>query len=100
MLDIRPGPGGAFINSSSEPFNEEMEMDHDRLVNWLNHLGLPLFQIHSSGNMMPTELRETIGKVSPRRLVPIHTEQPELFGLYVIDLTKIEQQTKGSTLTV
>ncbi len=100
VLDIRPGPGGAFINSSSEPFNEEMEMDHDRFVNWLNHLGLPLFQIHSSGHMMPTDIRETVGKVSPRRLVPIHTEQPELFGLYVKDLTKIEQQTKGSTLTV
>ncbi len=100
VLDIRPGPGGAFINSSSEPFNEEMEMDHDRFVNWLNHLGLPLFQIHSSGHMMPTDLRETVGKVSPRRLVPIHTEQSELFGLYMKDLTKIEQQPKGSTLTV
>ena len=100
VLDIRPGPGGAFINSSSEPFNEEMEMDHERFVKWLNHFGLPMYQIHSSGHMMPTELRETIGKVGARRLVPIHTEQPELFQLFVKDISKVELGTKGSTVLV
>ena len=100
VLEIQPGPGGAFINSSSEPFNEEMEMDHERFVNWLNHFGLPMYQIHSSGHMMPTELRETIGTVAPRRLLPIHTEQPELYRLFVKDLTKIEQAAKGATVEV
>jgi len=100
LLDIRPGPGGAFINSTSEPFNEELALDHERFVNWLNHLGLPLYQLHSSGHMMPTELREVVGKVGARRLVPIHTEQPELFGLFVKDLAKAEQVRKGSVLTV
>src|SRR3972149_4117335 len=98
LLDIRPGPGGAFINSTSEPFNEEMELDHERFVNWLDHLGLPLYQVHSSGHMMPTELRETVGKVGPKRLVPIHTEQPGLFGLFVGDLARVEQVRKGSVL--
>ncbi len=100
VLDIHPGPGGAFINSSSEPFSEEMEMDHERFVNWLNHLGLPLYQIHSSGHMMPTELRDTVATVAPERLVPIHTEQPGLFGLFVRDLAKVEQVRKGSVVTV
>lgn len=100
LLDIRPGPGGAFINSTSEPFNEEMELDHERFVNWLDHLGLPLYQVHSSGHMMPTELRETVGKVGPKRLVPIHTEQPGLFGRFVGDLARVEQVRKGSVLTV
>ncbi len=100
VLDIRPGPGSAFINSTSEPFNEEMDMDHERFVNWLNHLGLPLYQIHSSGHMMPNDLREVVERVSPERLVPIHTEQPELFGLFVNDLARVEQVRKGSTLTV
>ena len=98
VLDIHPGPGGAFINSSSEPFNEEMEIDHERFINWLNHFGLPMYQIHSSGHMMPTELREIIGQVKSKRLVPIHTEQPELYGLFVKDLTKVEQVSKGSTI--
>ncbi len=97
-MDIRPAPGSAFINSTSEPFNEEMDLDHERFVNWLDHLGLPLYQIHSSGHMMPTELRETIAKVAPSRLVPIHTEQPELYGSFVKDLVKVDQVRKGSTL--
>src|SRR5881409_669735 len=98
VLDIQPGPGGAFINSGSEPFNEEMEIDHERFINWLDHFGLPMYQIHSSGHMMPTELRETIGRIEPKRLVPIHTEQPELYRLFVKDLTKVELGSKGSTV--
>jgi ribonuclease J len=100
VLDIKPDAGGAFINSSSKPFNEEMEIEVDRFVNWLNHFGLPMYQIHSSGHMMPTELRETIGKVSPETLVPIHTEQPQLYELFIKDLCKVHQPVKGSTWTV
>jgi len=100
VLDIKPDAGGAFINSSSEPFNEEMEIDHERFVNWLNHFGLPMYQIHSSGHMMPTELRETIAKISPKTLVPIHTEQPHLYELFIKDLAKVYQPIKGTTWTV
>ena len=99
VLDIRPNAGGAFINSSSEPFNEEMEIDHERFVNWLDHFGLPMYQIHSSGHMMPTELRETIAKVDPQTLVPIHTEQPQLYELFIKDLCKVHQPMKGETWT-
>src|SRR5260370_28149341 len=67
ILDIQPGPGGAYINSSSEPFKEEMEIDHDRFTNWLNHFGLPMYLIHCSGHMMSNELRETISQVKPIR---------------------------------
>src|SRR3989442_1062116 len=100
VLDIKPDAGGAFINSSSEPFNEEMEIDHEKFVNWLNHFGLPMYQIHSSGHMMPTELRETIAKISPKTLVPIHTEQPHLYELFIKDLCKVHQPIKGSTWMV
>src|SRR5437879_11468617 len=92
VLEIWPGPSGAFINSSREPFTEEMEIDEERFVNWLDHFGLPRYQIHSSGHMMPTELRETIEMVKPKTLVPIHTEQPELYALFVRDLAKVEDR--------
>ena len=100
VLDIKPDAGGAFINSSSEPFNEEMEIDHERFVNWLNHFGLPMYQIHSSGHMMPTELRETIAKIGPKTLVPIHTEQPHLYELFIKDLCNVHQPIKGTTWKV
>src|SRR5437763_14115057 len=73
VLDIQPGPGGAFINSSSEPFNEEMEIDHERLINWLNHFGLPMFQLHSSGHMMYTDILETYRLVTNKRMITIHS---------------------------
>ena len=100
VLEIQPGPSGAFINSSSEPFTEEMEIDEERFVNWLDHFGLPRYQIHSSGHMMPTELRETVESVKPGTLVPIHTEQPELYALFVRDLAKVEQPRKNETITL
>jgi len=100
VLDIRPGPGGAFINSGSEPFNEEMEIDHERFVNWLDYFGLPMYQIHSSGHMMPTDLRETVARIAPRTLVPIHTEQPRLFELFVKDLADVRQVQKGSSINI
>ena len=100
VLEIQPGPGGAFINSSSEPFNEEMEIDQDRFINWLNHFGLPMYQIHSSGHMMPTELRSTIQEIAPKRLLPIHTEQPELYKLFVKDLTEVELGSKGASVNL
>jgi len=100
LLDIRPGPAGAFINSSSEPFNEEMEIDHERFVNWLNYFGLPMYQIHSSGHMMPTELRSIVEQVAPKRLVPIHTEQPRLFELFMKDIAAVDQVQKESVLTM
>ncbi len=100
ILEIRPGPAGAFINSSSEPFNEEMEIDHERFVNWLNYFGLPLYQIHSSGHIMPNELRQVVAQIAPSRLVPIHTEQPRLFELFMKDLTTIDQVQKESVLTI
>ena len=100
VLEIQPGPGGAFINSSSEPFNEEMEIDQDRFINWLNHFGLPMYQIHSSGHMMPTELRSTIQEIAPKRLLPIHTEQPELYKLFVKDLTQVELGSKGASVNL
>jgi hypothetical protein len=37
LLDMRPESGSSFILSSSEPFNEEMELEYDKFVNWLDH---------------------------------------------------------------
>src|SRR5205809_6373411 len=82
VLDIQPGPGGAYINSSSEPLYEEMEMDHERFTNWLNHFGLPMYQIHSSGHKMHTEFRETIAMVKAIRLIPVYSVQHELDMLF------------------
>ncbi|MEM1994383.1 MAG: MBL fold metallo-hydrolase [Nitrososphaerales archaeon] len=86
FIDVEPEAGSCFILSASEPFNEEMEIDFERLSNWLNHLGLPHYHIHVSGHIMPTQLREVVKKVGAKKIYPIHTEHPHLFAKYVADV--------------
>jgi len=95
MLNIRPEPGSNFIFSTSEPFNEEMEMQRDKYANWLDHFGLPMYHIHCSGHIMPAEARKVVERIAPKRFFPIHTENPGLFARYVSDLTNVELAQKG-----
>jgi ribonuclease J len=86
MCEIKPRTGSLFIESQSEPFNEEMELDHKRLLNWLECYGLPLLNIHSSGHAFPHHLKEAIRKISPKKTFLIHTERPELYARYINNL--------------
>ena len=79
LIDIRPENGGSFIHSLSEPFNEEMLVDYQRLHNWLKHFGVSFIQSHASGHATGDELRQIIDEIKAPRLFPIHTEHPELF---------------------
>ncbi len=90
LVDIRPSAGSIFVLSTSEPFNEEQEFEFERLRNWLDHFGLPMYHIHCSGHIMPSELKSSIEKIKPRRLFPIHTEYPGLYAKYLADTAKIE----------
>jgi len=95
LVDIRPDAGSMFVLSTSEPFNEEQEFEFERLRNWLDHFGLPMYHIHCSGHIMPSELKKSIEQVKPRRLFPIHTEYPSLYAKYVSDAAKVELPIKG-----
>jgi len=86
LMDVDPVPGSIFVLSQSEPFDEEGEIQHEKLLNWCEHYGLPLYQVHVSGHVMPHQLKETIEKIDPGRVVPVHTERPELFKRYMGDL--------------
>jgi len=86
MCEIKPKTGRFFIESQSEPFTEEMELDHERLLNWLECYGMPLFNIHSSGHAFPHQLKEAIRKISPKKVFLIHTERPRLYAEYIKDI--------------
>jgi len=78
LIDVKPSRGGHFIHSMSEPFSEE-DISVDVMNNWLQHFGLGFHQIHASGHCPSKDLEQIINRVQPKRLIPVHTEHPELF---------------------
>lgn len=86
LREIKPDAGSCYILSSSEPFNEEMEIDFNRLINWLEHYGLPQFHIHVSGHINPLHLRESLQSINPKKIFPIHGVHPKLFSVFMRDI--------------
>jgi ribonuclease J len=86
LVDIQPEAGSCYILSASEPFNEEMEIDFEKLVNWLGHYGLPQYHVHVSGHIMPLQLKNILRELGAPRIFPVHTENAGLFGKFMRDL--------------
>ncbi len=79
LVDLKPVKGSTYIHSSSEPFNEEMEISEQRADNWLAKFNLRREQSHCSGHACGQDLKELIKAVDPKVLYPIHTEKPGKF---------------------
>jgi len=86
LVEIDPLPGSCYILSASEPFNEEMEVDFNRLISWLEYYGLPQYHIHVSGHITPLHLRKYLEATKPKRVFPIHGEHQKLFSRFLSDL--------------
>jgi len=86
MCELKPKTGTKFILSHSEPHSEEMEIDHQKLLNWLEYYGIPLYHIHASGHAFPHQLKDAIAKIAPDKVFLIHTERPKLYERYLKDL--------------
>ncbi len=79
VIDIKPEMGGAYIHSSSEAFNEEGEREEGVVKNWIDHMGFSYHQIHASGHAPMAGVRKLVVGIGAKRVVPVHTEFPELF---------------------
>ena len=86
LVPLQPAAGSCYVLSASEPFNEEMEIDYERLVNWLRHYGLPQYHVHVSGHIMPLQLKATLKEINAKRIFPVHTESADLFAKFMRDL--------------
>ena len=86
LVQLQPQAGSCYVLSTSEPFNEEMEIDYERLVNWLTHYGLPQYHVHVSGHMMPLQLKKALKEINAKRMFPVHTESAGLFAKFMRDL--------------
>lgn len=85
LVDVNPVHGSKYIRSITEPFNDELKLDAERVVNWLNLFNLELHgmenmdKLHASGHASGPEIFETISKIKPKTVFPIHTENQTIF---------------------
>jgi len=96
LINIKPAPASCYILSASESFDEEAEIDHERLINWLVHCGLPQYHVHVSGHIMPLHLKKALETIRPNRIFPVHCGYLELFERFMKGVSeKIGLPEKG-----
>ena len=96
LPSIQPRAGSLYVFSSSEPHNEEQEMDFWRLHHWLERFrlqafGLPVYRngtweipeeekgLHASGHACGPDLLRIAREIHPELLIPVHSEKPEFY---------------------
>ena len=96
LPSIRPAPGSLYVYSSSEPHDEEQEIDFRRLHKWIEHFnlkgfGLPVEKdgkwlipeaekgLHASGHACGRDLLKVAQDIKPEILMPVHSERPDLY---------------------
>ncbi|HET7391797.1 MAG TPA: MBL fold metallo-hydrolase RNA specificity domain-containing protein, partial [Nitrososphaeraceae archaeon] len=84
LIDIRPKENSNYIRSSTEPFDDEMMLDHRRVKRWLSQFGLlnkdlEWNHIHVSGHGSGDQIRNIIEGSKSKTLIPIHTEHEEYY---------------------
>lgn len=81
LIDIKP-ERGIYIKSSTEPFDEQMEIMEKKAETWLNHFNLDINKgFHASGHANGREILEMVREINPEKVYPIHTENIELFDV-------------------
>ena len=81
LVDLKPVPGSLFLHSKSEPFDEE-DVEARVKDNWLERFKLRPVQLHASGHCSEPEMRDLVRTVSPKVVIPVHTEHPERFTAF------------------
>ena len=95
-------PDSYFIKASCAPFSDEMELDEERFIHWLDTFKIKyeldetkppegciksecekikkrIKRSHVSGHVSNVELRQLIETINPKYIIPIHTIYPEMF---------------------
>jgi ribonuclease J len=118
LPSIRPVPGSLYVYSSSEPHDEEQEIDFRRLHKWLEHFGmrpfgLPVEQdgkwlipdgekgLHASGHACGQDLLHIAREIRPEILVPVHSEHPGFYAEQLADCgIRVQLPTVGRPIEV
>jgi ribonuclease J len=79
LIDIKPVTGSVYIKSVCEPFDIEMEIDWQKIENWINHFGMDMNSTHVSGHASGPQLKEFVNKVKPKVVIPVHTQNAKIY---------------------
>ena len=94
LIDVRPEQGSKYIRSTTEPFDDEMEIDERRVLNWLAHFGLitkkgQLTRSHISGHGDGNQIKRVIEGINPKQLIPIHTTKEKYHQKWHSNVKKV-----------
>jgi ribonuclease J len=69
--------GAKYVYSQWEGYWEQGS--YDKLKEWLKRNNIEKISIHTSGHASPRDLKRIAQAIKPKKVVPIHTFQPELY---------------------
>ncbi len=97
LVHIRPEKAD-YVYSSSEHFLEGDENKRMKMVmqNWLDHFGVKLHKAHCSGHANRQDLERMVKRVKPDYVIPIHTENPEVFR----DFAEVKIPENGKAIKI
>ena len=95
LIDVRPPEGSSYIRSSTEPFDDEMAIDQERVKRWLVHFGLLKKDenwtvTHVSGHGSRDQIQRVVEGSNAKALIPIHTEDDEYFDRWHKNVHRVE----------
>ena len=70
---------GLFISSSIDPYAEEFFDNTHKIRRQLEPYGIPSYRIQASGHSTPHDIINFIEEITPKVLIPIHTDYPKFF---------------------
>ncbi|HLN89018.1 MAG TPA: MBL fold metallo-hydrolase RNA specificity domain-containing protein, partial [Candidatus Binatia bacterium] len=94
LFDLIPLDGNhrtRYISASTEPFSEEMDIDEQKMIQWMDYFKIDcdietdsegersFKRRHVSGHACKIELKEMIERVNPSKIIPIHSNNAEQF---------------------
>jgi ribonuclease J len=94
LIDVRPKENSSYVRSSTEPFNDEMQLDHDKVRRWLVHFGLlqkdENWEVsHVSGHADAEDIQYVAKETNSKQLIPIHTENEDMFHKWHDNVTTV-----------
>lgn len=112
LPDIQP-LGALYVYSTSEAYNEEMQLDLDKVAAWVKHfnmewIGYPGDRngkgrqrgFHASGHIDGAGIKRMIHQIRPKTVIPVHTETPEFFTDNFSSMMQVILPKTGQRITL